>query len=267
MLNYIGTIPEQGTGTNGSCNSNGGNFTNPNPATWMVCLNPLSRYQVTDVLADQTFATIKFDTGPVRNTVVTGTEILARDGQHRHLQRPEFGGRRRRRLCQRLRRPGLGLEPAQLPDLRHASTDRRSGHHSGRYQKRLRAGNGELPGFRHPDGGSALRPVQYQRQQGRVSDRVGRVRHVELQSRPRRQADADRQCLCGLWHVIRTGGRRTRRHVGQLRRTQSDVADQPDFQSGREPRQRKSAPSGSCSTGICWRPRRCSAPTSAMPAS
>jgi catecholate siderophore receptor len=75
VLNYIGTIPEQGTGNNGSCNSGGGNFSNPNPATWMVCLNPVSRYQVTDVLADQSFATIKFDTGPVRNTVVTGTEI------------------------------------------------------------------------------------------------------------------------------------------------------------------------------------------------
>jgi len=75
VLNYIGTIPEQGTGNNGSCNSHGGNFSNPNPATWMVCLNPLSRYQVTDVLADQSFATIKFDTGPVRNTLVTGAEI------------------------------------------------------------------------------------------------------------------------------------------------------------------------------------------------
>jgi catecholate siderophore receptor len=75
VLNYIGTIPEQGTGKNGSCNSNGGNFTNPNPANWMVCLNPQSRYQVTDVLADQSFATIKFDTGPVRNAIVTGAEI------------------------------------------------------------------------------------------------------------------------------------------------------------------------------------------------
>jgi catecholate siderophore receptor len=75
VLNYIGTIPEQGTGNNGSCNSGGGNFTNPNPANWMVCLNPQSRYQVTNVLADQSFATIKFDTGPVRNTLVTGAEI------------------------------------------------------------------------------------------------------------------------------------------------------------------------------------------------
>jgi catecholate siderophore receptor len=75
VLNYIGTIPEQGTGNNGSCNSHGGNFTNPNPANWMVCLNPQSRYQVTNVLADESFATIKFDTGAVRNTVVTGAEI------------------------------------------------------------------------------------------------------------------------------------------------------------------------------------------------
>jgi catecholate siderophore receptor len=75
VLNYIGTIPEQGTGAKGGCNSNGGNFTDPNPANWMVCLNPQSRYQVTDVLADQSFATIKFDTGPVRNTVVTGAEV------------------------------------------------------------------------------------------------------------------------------------------------------------------------------------------------
>ncbi len=74
VLNYIGTIPEQGTGSNGSCNSQGGNFTNPNPANWLVCLNPLSRYQVTTVLADQSAATIKFDTGAVRHTVVTGFE-------------------------------------------------------------------------------------------------------------------------------------------------------------------------------------------------
>jgi len=75
VLNYIGTIPEQGTGSNGSCNSMGGNFTNPNPANWLVCLNPQSRYQVTDVIADEALATMKFATGPVQNTLVTGFEI------------------------------------------------------------------------------------------------------------------------------------------------------------------------------------------------
>src|SRR5712672_4015124 len=61
VLNYIGTLPEQ----------NG----NPPPPQGFVNLNPQSRYQVTDVTADQTDATIKFDTGPIRNTAVIGSEI------------------------------------------------------------------------------------------------------------------------------------------------------------------------------------------------
>ena len=72
ILNYIGTIPEQGTGANGTCASS---MAGSNPANWTVCLNPLSRYQVTDVVADQSAATIKFDTGPVSHTVVTGAEV------------------------------------------------------------------------------------------------------------------------------------------------------------------------------------------------
>jgi catecholate siderophore receptor len=61
VLNYVGTLPEQ----------NG----NPPPPQGFVNLNPQSRYQVTDVTADQTDATIKFDTGPIRNTAVIGSEI------------------------------------------------------------------------------------------------------------------------------------------------------------------------------------------------
>jgi catecholate siderophore receptor len=70
ILNYIGTIPEQGT-----CNGMASTLAGSNPANWTVCLNPLSRYQVTTVLADQSAATIKFDTGPVQHTVVTGAEV------------------------------------------------------------------------------------------------------------------------------------------------------------------------------------------------
>jgi catecholate siderophore receptor len=70
ILNYVGTIPEQGT-----CNGTASTLAGSNPANWTVCLNPLSRYQVTTVLADQSAATIKFDTGPVQHTVVTGAEV------------------------------------------------------------------------------------------------------------------------------------------------------------------------------------------------
>jgi catecholate siderophore receptor len=73
ILNYIGTIPEQGTGAGGTCGPT--SLTGPTPATWTVCLNPQSRYQVTTVQADQTAATFKFDTGPVRNTLVTGVDV------------------------------------------------------------------------------------------------------------------------------------------------------------------------------------------------
>ncbi len=68
VLNYIGTIPEQSSSTPD------GNFANPNPATWTTNLNPTSRYQVTNVVADQSAATIKFQTGQIANTVVTGAE-------------------------------------------------------------------------------------------------------------------------------------------------------------------------------------------------
>jgi catecholate siderophore receptor len=63
VLNYIGTIPEQP------------NTISPNPANWTTNLNPQSRFQVADVDADQLLATIKFVAGPIRNTLVTGTEI------------------------------------------------------------------------------------------------------------------------------------------------------------------------------------------------
>jgi catecholate siderophore receptor len=59
VLNYIGTLPEAPT----------------NGLPGFVNLNPQSRFQVTDVIADQTDATIKFDTGPIKNTAVVGTEF------------------------------------------------------------------------------------------------------------------------------------------------------------------------------------------------
>jgi catecholate siderophore receptor len=59
VLNYIGTLPEA---------------TNPYQQG-VINLNPQSRYQVTQVTADQTDLTYKFDTGPVRNTTVLGTEF------------------------------------------------------------------------------------------------------------------------------------------------------------------------------------------------
>jgi len=78
VLNYIGTIPESSPLSGGKpCGGVAGNYTNlTGPvSTWTTCLNPQSRYQVTDVLADELSATTKFWNGPVEHTVVTGALI------------------------------------------------------------------------------------------------------------------------------------------------------------------------------------------------
>ncbi|MGJ4890751.1 TonB-dependent receptor [Bradyrhizobium sp. HKCCYLR20261] len=61
-LNYIGTLPEGPTITNPIQNS-------------VIRANPQSRFQQTDVLANQLDATYKFDTGPFKHTLVAGLEV------------------------------------------------------------------------------------------------------------------------------------------------------------------------------------------------
>jgi catecholate siderophore receptor len=58
LLNYIGTIPESA-----------------NVAANTVTLNPQSRYQPTDVVANQSEFTYKFDTGNWHHTAVAGVEV------------------------------------------------------------------------------------------------------------------------------------------------------------------------------------------------
>jgi catecholate siderophore receptor len=65
ILNYIGTLPEAPA------------VTNPNPALWTLSANPQSRYQPTNIFANQTEATYKFGTGPWRHTALAGVEISA----------------------------------------------------------------------------------------------------------------------------------------------------------------------------------------------
>jgi catecholate siderophore receptor len=61
--NYIGTLAESP------------NLTNANPLLWTVTANPQSRFQVTDVVANQTEATYKFDTGGFKHTLLGGVEV------------------------------------------------------------------------------------------------------------------------------------------------------------------------------------------------
>jgi catecholate siderophore receptor len=65
VIDYIGTLPE------------GPVVTDPNPANWTLSANPQSRYQPTNVFANQTEATYKFGTGPWHHTALAGVEISA----------------------------------------------------------------------------------------------------------------------------------------------------------------------------------------------
>jgi catecholate siderophore receptor len=55
------------------------NLSNPNPALWTVAATPASRYQVNRTLANQTDATLRFDTGPFNHTAVIGVEAQRED--------------------------------------------------------------------------------------------------------------------------------------------------------------------------------------------
>lgn len=70
LLNYIGTIPESGSVTGLAATA-----TAPAILPFTVTANPVSRYQPTDVIDNQSEATYKFDTGPWHNTAVAGIEI------------------------------------------------------------------------------------------------------------------------------------------------------------------------------------------------
>ncbi len=62
--NYVGTLPEAPV------------ITNPNPLLWTLSANPQSRLQITDVLANQTEATYKFNDGlGFKHTALAGVEL------------------------------------------------------------------------------------------------------------------------------------------------------------------------------------------------
>lgn len=63
VLDYVGTLPESP------------NFSNANPLLWTYSANPQSRYQTSDIVANQTDVTIRFNTGDVKHTVVAGIEF------------------------------------------------------------------------------------------------------------------------------------------------------------------------------------------------
>lgn len=78
VLDYIGTLPE-----------------GPNTATNLLTLNPQSRYQVTENIANQTEATYKFGLAGWRHTALAGVEIsreIASIDKYANLSSEQLGG-------------------------------------------------------------------------------------------------------------------------------------------------------------------------------
>jgi len=83
LLAYVGTLPQRVTATG------------PSIANWTVSANPQSRYQVTDVLADQVEAKLTFRTGEVKHTAVAGGEFsheFVKVHSYANLVSEAFGG-------------------------------------------------------------------------------------------------------------------------------------------------------------------------------
>ena len=211
-------------------------------------------------------ATIKFDTGPVRNTLVTGGGDFARSvsiDSYNGLNSEAVGAGA---FASGTVGPGLGAESAEHPDLRHSDGDRQSEYHSGRYQKPVRARNRELPRFRDPDRRAAVRPVQHQRQQERLPDRVGHRPACGITI----SAPWSSRCRspASMPPTARRPSRSAPNSTAHRPIMAASIRHRRSIRSSAQsrPKRRKSAPSGSCWIGICWRPPRCSAPMSATPA-
>ena len=212
ILNYIGTIPESSPGSVPAkpCGGVAGNYTNltgPVP-TWTTCLNPQSRYQDTDVLADEFNATTKFWGGPVEHTVVSGAMLSRCRVRYRHLHGVVFGSDRRRGISRWFGALICARSFKRSCFWHHADDHWRSESDRGLYKKSLRARNSELSGPFDLQRRSSFRPDQCQRRKERLWRDFSGLGYLELQSRPGLQADSDHQPLRRLWD--RLGARRLR---------------------------------------------------------
>ncbi|MGE3644781.1 MAG: TonB-dependent receptor [Beijerinckiaceae bacterium] len=73
-LRYGKTIMDYVVGAPGSPN-----LTNPNPALWTVTSSAKSRYQINEILANQSNFTAKFNTFALKHTLVAGAEVSRED--------------------------------------------------------------------------------------------------------------------------------------------------------------------------------------------
>ena len=232
ILNYIGTIPEQST----SCNGTATTLAGTNPANWTVCLNPVSRYQVTTVQANESSATIKFATGPVKNTVVTGAEvdyekvsIDSYNGLASEAVGPgAFNGAGSYGPVSVLNPPNdlaFGTSPTLTGNPTVNPVMTKSGYvlETANYHDFIILNGGVR--FDQYNVAAKKSGAEISTAAGMWKYNLGAVSNSQ----------SDHQSLLGLRHRLRPGWVRARRNLDQLRRSQSDVPTHADFRSDRKP--------------------------------
>ena len=197
--------------------------TDRNRSQWTLSLNPQSRYQVTENIANQTEAIYKSEFGGWKNTLAGRRRNLARDREHRQICRPQFGSAAGRNApaaidhrrqassirSSRLRRSAATPHWTGLPT--KIAIDTKSGYliDTANYND-LVILNG---GIRYDDYNIKASGFGTVNAKPNALQCAGTAtRHAELQPRPDAEAAAEWQRLCRLCDVVEPGRRRIRRH-------------------------------------------------------
>ena len=161
IQNYIGTLPESPSSP-------------PSPFTaYTLSANPQSRYQITDVLANQTEATYKFDDGVGwKHTCLPGSKS-PRDFVDRQICRISIRSADRWSLHGRIDRPTSASILSSVHDRRPSAGSRRwsgiADQNRDRHQEWLRRRHRQLQRSRNPEWRRSLRRLRHQGQ--RISAR------------------------------------------------------------------------------------------------
>ena len=137
-----------------------------NPNAWTVCQNAQSRYQAYNVVANQSSATFKFDTGPVQNTVITGAEVSREQVSIDTYSGLGVGGSRHSvRATAPSGRTSVTGPTNYITGPFNPDPDRKSQRHGAQYPERLYALDRQLSRLHYFERRRSLRRNQHLRQE------------------------------------------------------------------------------------------------------
>ncbi len=251
VLDYIGTLPESPV------------LASPLSASTLSA-NPQSRYQTTDTFANQTEATYKFNLAGWKHTTLAGLEVsqeLASIDNYTGLSSEALTGGLGERIGhgrQRIFSAIYARKRRRRRDAgRPADQDRR------RHHERLRPRHRQLQRLHHPQRRHPLRRLQHQGERVRHGERRGQVPLARRPSNSGCRTSISASLIkplpiASVYAAYATSSNPVGAEFDGTSAQYGGLApiaqrqSQPDLRARTEPGRSKSAPSGSCSTAICW---------------